>query len=160
MTSVSKGSICQWVSYKKQNLWHKCLVAFAHEWEREVVLRFVSWRNPHVKSCWVFLFKEIKSVDFMVAPFLISLLHCSACALWFLGSVMLCLALYYLYCSLTMSSVVFPSSLGSSLRHSKERHGYCCYVCDEARAHHEVHYPCGHGRYYSHLRPGSSSADC
>lgn len=55
---------------------------------------------------------------------------------------------------------LFTTSLGSSLRHSEERYGDRRHVCDEAGAHHEVNHPRGHGGYYSHLRPGSSSADC
>lgn len=52
------------------------------------------------------------------------------------------------------------TSLGRSLRHSQERHRHCCHVRHEAGAHHEVHHPCGHGGYHSHLRVGGCGADC
>lgn len=59
----------------------------------------------------------------------------------------------------TTLSLLLPS-LGRSLWHSQERHGHCCHVRHEAGAHHEVHHPCGHGGYHSHLRLGGCCANC
>lgn len=115
--------------------------------------QFVSWRNPRVKSCWTFFF--FKETECATVVLLLHFTSASLCPVVY-GISFVVLALCVLTCCLWS----FPFSLGSSLRHSKERHWYCCHVCDEAGAHHEVHYPRGHGWYYSHLRPGSSSIDC
>lgn len=53
-----------------------------------------------------------------------------------------------------------PTSLGSSLWHSQERHRDCRHVRHAAGAHHEVHHPCRHGGYHCHLRPGGGRAHC
>ena len=92
-----------------------------------------------------------------------------SCGLWFLLSVrqpiVMCLVVcpfFAVYVYLTNKVIVclFLNSLGSSLWHSQERYRHRCHVCDEAGAHHEVNHPRRHGGYYSHLWPGSSSADC
>jgi len=93
----------------------------------------------------------------------VMLLHCLfyfcfMVQLCFFSCMYVCILQFLVLCIYYLLS--FPSSLGSSLWHSEEWHRYCRHVCDEAGAHHEVHHPCGHGGYHSHLRPGSSGADC
>lgn len=53
----------------------------------------------------------------------------------------------------------FPPSIRSSIWDSEERDGYRRHVRDEARTHHEVHHPRGHGRYHRHLWASGGGAD-
>lgn len=55
-------------------------------------------------------------------------------------------------CALVFASKEFKDRLGSGLRNGQVGSGNRLYGCIEARPHHEVYHPSGHGRYFGHLR--------
>lgn len=61
--------------------------------------------------------------------------------------------------TMTKYLVTVYSSPGSRLWNGQVRHGYRRHVGDEARAHHEVHHPRGHGWYHCHLRARGGCPD-